>query len=189
MGCADGIFKNIVSNCTTAKTAGLEATAYIFNRGDASFTFSNTQNKENTITAITMATGKKAYKVQAFKKGINAGHSVVLADTRPDMYQQWVTFEAFEVLAEDTNNITALNDVVIVVEIKHKTTTGEGVFIAYGVKGGLWKAEDTLDWNADAGSRKVKLQSLGGNEEPYPYWIVFSTDYATTKAMLEGLLA
>lgn len=188
MACTDGIIKNIVSNCTTVKVSGLEPVAYVFNRKEAEFVFSSTKDKENTITSIKLATGKKAYTINAYKKGINAGHSIVVADTRPDTYQQWVTFESFESLADDVINVTGLNDVVVIVETKHKTSTGEGVFLAYGVKGGLWKAEDTLDWNTDAASRKIKLQSLGGNEEPYPYWIVYSNDFASTKTLLDGLL-
>jgi len=183
--CTDGIFQAIVSNCTTAHTGGLETTAYVINRRDASITFSATS--PNEITGITLATGKKAYKIQAYKKGINAGHTIVVSDNRPDLFSQYVSFEGFEMSADAMLNLTGLNDVIVVVETKAKTATGEGVFLAYGVKNGLWKTEDTQDWNADAGSRKIKLQSLGGNEEPYPAWVVFSTDYATTKSLLEGL--
>ena len=73
MACTDGIIKNIVSNCTTVKVSGLEPVAYVFNRKEAEFVFSSTKDKENTITSIKLATGKKAYTINAYKKGINAG--------------------------------------------------------------------------------------------------------------------
>jgi hypothetical protein len=185
MGCADGISKNITSNCTTSKGGSLEVTAWIMNRRDVTVTYD--LNLGNMITNLAMGSGTQAYKIVGTKKLLNAGHDAVLADDRPDKYTHYFNFQQFEIAAEDIDNVDNLNDVIVVVESKDKTEDGDGVFIAYGVKNGLWKSTDTQRANDINGARNIELTSLGGQEEPYSRYIVLSTDYDGTLTMLESL--
>ena len=68
MGCGSQLSKDIASTCATARNGGLEVVAYLGKRTDLEFTFSSTTNKENTITVLDNAPGKKCIKVTGIKE-------------------------------------------------------------------------------------------------------------------------
>lgn len=187
MSCTTSLLKDVTSNCTTNRTGGVEVVAWIGKRTDLNMTFSATATKENTITAVTNDALKKCIKVTGVKKLLNAGHTLVSAENRPDRFSQYFTFEGFELLAEDITNLDQIEDAVVFVELKDKTTTGEGVFRVYGAKQGLYKAEDTQDLTANNGSRVIRLASMAGEEEPYSAYVLFVTSYAASKAIFDAL--
>jgi hypothetical protein len=187
MGCTTQLTKDITSTCATAKNGGLEVVAYLGKRTDLEATFSVTAGKENTITALDNAVGKKCIKVTGTKKLLNAGHTLVAAENRPDRFAQYFAFEGFEILAEDITNLDHMDDLVAIVELKDKTATGEGVFRVYGAKCGLYKSEDTQDMNANNGARVIKLASMAGQEEPFSAYVLFVTSYAASKAIFDAL--
>lgn len=187
MGCTTQLTKDITSNCTTARQGGLEVVAYLGKRTDLEFTFSVTANKENTITALDNAVGKKCIKVTGIKKLLNAGHTIVTAENRPDRFAHFFAFEGFEILAEDITNLDHMDDIVAIVELKDKTSTGEGVFRVYGAKCGLYKTEDAQDMNANNGARTIRLASMAGQEEPFSAYTLFVTSYAASKAIFDAL--
>lgn len=188
MGCAGGIAKAIVSDCTTSKIGGLEVVAWVFNRVDLEITYSNTADKENQITTMANAVGKKGYTFTGVKKLLNAGHDIVVADDRPNKYSHHVMMQVFETLTSDVRNADDLDDLIVFVEQKDKNTGGDGTFIGYGVKNGLYKTTDTQRANDINGARNIELASLAGQEEPYSRYILLATDYATTKALLTDLI-
>jgi hypothetical protein len=188
MGCAGGIAKAIVSDCTTSKVGGLEITAYAFNRADLEITYSAVADKENQITTMSNAAGKKGYLLTGVKKLFNAGHDIVVADDRPNKYTHHFMMQIFETLTEDVRNADDLDDLVIFVEQKDKNTGGDGTFIGYGCKYGLYKTTDTQRANDINGARNLELASLAGQEEPYSRYILLDTDYATTLALLVDLV-
>lgn len=188
MGCTGGIAKVITSDCTTSKVGGLEITAYAFNRTDLEITYSSTEDKENQITTMSNAVGVKGYLLTGVKKLFNAGHDIVVADDRPNKYTHHFMMQVFETLTEDIRNADDLDDLVIVVEQKDKNTGGDGTFVAYGCKYGLYKTSDTQRANDVNGARVIELASLPGQEEPFSRYVVLDTDYATTLALLVDLV-
>jgi len=187
MSCTGGMTKDITSTCANAKGGGLEVVAYIGKRTDLEFTWSATANKENTITALENAPTKKCVKLTGIKKLLNAGHTLVSAENRPDKFAQYFAFEGFEGLAEDITNLDLMDDLVAIVELKDKTSTGEGVFRVYGAKMGLYKSEDTQDMNTANGARIIRLASMAGQEEPYSAYVLFVTSYAASKVIFDAL--
>jgi len=187
MSCITGIAKNITSDCSTSLSGGLEVEAWVFNRKELSPTYDATYG--NLVTSLAMVGAATGFKLTGIKKLLNAGHDIVVADDRPDKFTHFFNFQGFEILAEDIQNLDDINDIVVVVELKDKNDTGEGVFVAYGLKKGLWKSTDTRRWNDINGARNIEMSSLAGQEEPYSHYVVLATDYATTRALLEGLLA
>ena len=187
MACITGISKNITSDCSTQKNGSLEVKAWVFNRAEYANAFTFDDTNPNKITNIASVSTKKAYVLTGVKKLLNAGHDFVAADDRPDKYTHFFSFHQFELAAEDIKNVDQLNDVFVVVERKDKVSGGDGTFVAYGVKNGLWKSADTRRANDVNGARSIEMTSLGGQEEPYSEYTVLKTDYATTLAMLVGL--
>jgi len=186
MGCESGISKNIISSCITSDAGGLEITAWVFNRADITPTYDATL--KNKITSMALVATKQGYKITGVKKLFNAGHDIVVADDRPDKFTHYFNFQQFEFAAEDILNVDAINDVMIFVESKNESVDGDGVFIGLGVKKGLWKSTDTQRANDLLGARNLELVSMAGHEEPYSRYILLDTDYATTLALLEGLM-
>jgi len=184
MGCTDGISKNITSNCDNTPSAGVEVKAWAGNRLDATFTY-DPVNKSK-ITDIQMATGKKLYTLTGVKKLLNPGSSLVVAPDRPDRYSHRFNFQGFEFLAEDVENIDALSDLFVVVEMIKKETAGNGTFRCFGAKNGMYKT--SMEWTANDidGAIPVELASDESALEPYPWWTVHDTSYALTLAMLVG---
>lgn len=182
MGCNDGITKIITSTCATTGSGGLEVKAWIINREDVTITYDPTIPLK--ITAITYASTKRSWPITGIKKLLNAGSDIVVADDRPDKYTHYFNFQQFEFASEDVYNVDNMKDVIMIVESKDKADDGDGVFIAYGVKKGLWKSTDTQRANDINGARNIELTSIGGQEEPFSRYVYLATDYATTLAAL-----
>jgi hypothetical protein len=184
MGCVDGIVKDIASTCVNQPVAGVEVKVWVGNRLEAGFTFDVTNLSK--ITAIQMISTKKLFVATGVKKLFNPGTSLVVAEDRADRYTNKFNFQGFEFTAEDVENIDALSDLFVVVEMIDKVSGGDGTFRAFGIKNGMYKT--TLEWTANDinGAIAVELASQAGAEEEYPWWTVLATDYATTLTMLEA---
>lgn len=184
MSCEIGISKNITSDCTTQPVAGVEVKAWVGNRLEAGFTYDVTNPSK--ITDIQMITGKKLYALKGVKKLLNPGSSLVVAPDRADRYQHGFNFQGFEFKAADIENIAALDDLFVVVEMIDKVAGGDGTFRAFGVKNGLYKS--VLNWTANDidGAIAIELASQEGAGEAYPWYTVLATNYATTLALLES---
>lgn len=193
--CTDSLVKNIISTCVTSGSGGLEVKAWLFNRNDLSITYDATT--PNLITDLANVGAAVGYTVTGVKKLLNAGHDIVVADDRPNKYTHYFGLQQFETAVADINNVDQMDDIIVVVESKDKAEDADGVFIAYGVKKGLWKSTDTQRANDINGARNLELTSLSGQEEPYSRYVVLApetvpadgTGYANTLALLNGLLA
>ena len=185
--CNEGIFADIVSNCTTQKSGGLEVVAYAMNRTDIeSVTYDATY--DNMVTAMTMKSTKRVWEVKGIKDLLNAGHDIVTAADRADLYKHYFASQAFETEAEKIFNQDALNDIVVIVEAKDKTATGDGVFFIYGLKAGLYKTTSTRRFKDINGSRNIEFASMDSALESHSEYVFFDTNYATTLAAVQALL-
>ena len=159
--------------------------AWVFNRKSLTITYDSTT--KNLITDLANVSTAIGYKITGIKKMLNAGSDLVAADDKADTWTHYFNFKQFEFAAADIVNVDNINDVVIFVENKDKSTTGNGVFMGFGCKFGLYKSADTHRTNDDKGARNIELTSLADQEEPFSRYVLLDTDYATTKALLETL--
>lgn len=187
MSCINSIIKDITSNCSTSGIGGLEINAWLVKRNDVTLTWSTTSGKENIITDITNKATKKGIKITGIKKLLKATFTAVTAENRPNKFTHTFSFEIFEKLGADYLNMDQPDDVIAIVELKDKTTTGEGVFRVLGAKNGLYTSADAEDTSASNGARVITLSSMANQEEPYSAEILFDTDYATTAAIASEL--
>lgn len=182
MACLDGIAKDIASTCENQPVAGVEIKAWVGNRLEGGFTYDVTNLSK--ITAVQMIPTTKLWVATGVKKLFNPGTSLIVAEDRADRYQHKFNFQGFEFTAPDVENIDALSDLFVIVEMIDKISGGEGTFRAFGVKNGMYKT--SLEWTANDidGAIAVELASQDGAAEEYPWFTVLNTDYATTLAML-----
>jgi hypothetical protein len=184
--CLDGIGQDIQNLCADTPTGGLEINAWVFNRTELSGTVDPTN--KNLYTALSVIVTKKGYRLTGFKKNMDAGSDVVVADDSPDKYTHFFALQAWLQDALATNGLDNLSDLVVVVEGLNKMNDGDGAFVMYGFDFGLYKSTDTRRFNTLNGNRSIELTSLAGQEEAVSQHIVFDTDEATTRDMLDALL-
>jgi hypothetical protein len=185
--CFNGIVANVLNECTNAPIGGLEITAYVFNRADLTATIDGTN--KNLVTDLSVASTKQGYKIEGFKKNLNAGHDIVVSETNIDKYNHYFNFQAWLLDSDAVNNLDGLADLVVVVEGLNKMTAGDGAFQMYGYETGLYKSTDTRRANDIDGNRNIEMTNQAGEEATVSNHVVFKTDYATTKALLDGLLS
>jgi hypothetical protein len=181
MDCITRITGDIINDCLNAPIEGVEQRMYVMYRPDVTFTKS--LSNKALITGITSL--NVAFKVVGFKKSSNTKTALVSTDTLPDTYTQSIDFTIWSKDAATMANVSAMNELVIVVENKDKGLTGESAFEVFGVDSGLFKTALTSESNTDAGVIKVTMAAEGQKVAKYKF---LHTDYATSKADLEALL-
>jgi hypothetical protein len=186
MACSSGIAAAITSDCSTQPIGGIETVAYLMNRKDFEPTFDGTTGSK--ITDVAMATGKLAYKLTVVHGSLVVGHDKVVQPGFAPSYTHYMSMKCFELTSTAIENIDNIEDLIVIVERKNKTTTGDGVFVAYGVKSGLYVTTDTRRSNAENGVRLIEMASREQEGDEYSEYHVLKTDYAGTKAALEALL-
>ena len=187
MSCVKGIALDIISDCNTSGVGGNEIKAWLGNRLEMTPTYDVTNPSK--VTALAVDVTKQLYTMTGVKKLLNSGSDRVIAEDRPDKFTHYFSFQGFEFKAANVEGIDNLDDLVVIVESKDKTDTGDGVFRMFGLKYGLYPSSDTMRANDINGARSLELTSLAGQEEIYSNYTLLITDYATTLAALVALEA
>ena len=176
MSCITKITADILE-CSKLPTKGLKSKAWIFNADEVTFT--TTKNK---ITAITMASGKTSFTAEGAKDFITAGHEAIVAENKLTVYKHNFSVQAFPLTAVEKENLDVADNIIVIVEANGEK--GEGVFLAYGVTNGLWKATQTKSSADNNALTTFEFSSRDQMEERYSEYVVFMTDYDATKTAL-----
>jgi len=179
MSCSTKITNDIIE-CSKLPTKGLKGKAWIFNADEVTFTITN-----NKITAITMASGKTSFTAEGAKDFITAGHEAVVAENKFTVYKHNFSIQAFPLTAVEKENLDVTDNIIVIVEANgEKGEKGEGVFLAYGVTNGLWKTTQTKSSADNNALTTFEFSSRDQMEERYSEYVVFLTDYDSTKTAL-----
>lgn len=182
--CTEGIAKDIASTCLTQPIGGTEVKAWIGNRSEMTFTYDVTNT--SLITAIAVAVTKQLYTLTGVKNLLNPGSSLVTAEDRANRWSHKFSFQGFEFDAASQENIDALSDIVVIVEMKNKIGD-DSTFRVFGAKNGMFPTSDEWTANDIDGARAVEVASLETASEPFSKNNYQATDYATTLAALIAL--
>lgn len=176
MSCTTKITADILE-CLKLPTKGLKSKAWIFNADEVNFTIT-----KNKITAITMASGKTSFTAEGAKDFITAGHEAVVAENKPTVYKHNFSVQAFPLTAIEKENLDVADNIIVIVEANGEKC--EGMFLAYGVTNGLWKTTQTKSSADNNALTTYEFASRDQMEERYSEYVVFITDYDTTKTAL-----
>lgn len=176
MNCITKITADILT-CAQLPTKGLKSKAWIFNADEVTFTMT-----KNNITAITMASGKTSFTAEGAKDFITAGHEAVVAENKLTVYKHNFSIQAFPLTADEKENLDVADNIIVIVEANGEK--GEGVFLAYGITNGLWKATQTKSSADNNALTTYEFASRDQMEERYSEYVVFMTDYDSTKTAL-----
>ena len=176
MSCNTKITADILE-CSKLPTKGLKSKAWIFNADEVTFTMT-----KNKITAITMASGKFSFTAEGAKDFISAGYEAVVAENKLTVYKNNFSIQAFPLTAIEKENLDVVDNIIVIVEANGEK--GEGVFLAYGVTNGLWKATQTKSSADNNALTTYEFSSRDQMEERYSECVVFMADYDATKTAL-----
>ena len=137
---------------------------------------------KNKITAITMASGKTSFTAEGAKDFITAGHEAVVAENKLTVYKHNFSVQAFPLTAVEKENLDVADNIIVIVEVNGEK--GEGVFLAYGVTNGLWKATQTKSSADNNALTTYEFSSRDQMEERYSEYVVMMADYDATKTAL-----
>ena len=176
MSCNTKITADILE-CAKLPTKGLKSKAWIFNADEVTFTMT-----KNKITAITMASGKFSFTAEGAKDFISAGYEAVVAENKLTVYKNNFSIQAFPLTAIEKENLDVVDNIIVIVESNGEK--GEGVFLAYGVTNGLWKATQTKSSADNNALTTYEFASRDQMEERYSEYVVMMADYDATKTAL-----
>ena len=176
MSCNTKITADILE-CAKLPTKGLKSKAWIFNADEVTFTMT-----KNKITAITMANGKTSFTAEGAKDFISAGYEAVVAENKLTVYKHNFSIQAFPLTAVEKENLDVADNIIVIVETNGEK--GEGVFLAYGVTNGLWKATQTKSSADNNALTTYEFASRDQMEERYSEYVVMMADYDATKTAL-----
>lgn len=178
---------SLVLDCDNPPLAGLESRIYLFNLVDKD-SITTVGGGDNTITAISLAATKLAYKWEGGTDFINGtwnlrtsrilngfGHVIDIVSPEDDQ-------------AALTEIANLANGRICAVVLKRGNT--ENTARVYGIKHGLeLTTADGDESNQDtAGLPSLQLTTPENYQEPLPPQHMLVTDYAGTVAALEALL-
>ena len=187
------ITSNLSVNCSNPLQAGAEDTLYLINREDwldAAITLNGTNDQ--IIENIVLASGKVAYTYQGKNNSIVPKYELV-KQTYAEVYNHEINLKVFDVspTAKEQLELLAKGQMVAIVHNKYKGTSGNAAFEVYGADAGLVCTQNIREVSPTdtGGAFYLILKSDETAMEPHMPKTVFITDYATTKAIVEGLPA
>ena len=192
MANCSGIFQSQTISCDDPLVAGVVQRLFVANLEDiATKTYSAVAGEENVITAITMKSGKAFFELAGVNQTISAQTDIVRG-TLATSYKHTVGVSVFEVDNVSVLNVQAMAykpQVAIVLGVDD-SSLGNGAFQMFGVSAGMDVAANTrINGDTDTGAAWVlSLETPeSGRTEPTLPELVWSTNYATTLALVEAL--
>lgn len=186
-----GVAAGAVYDCDDPLVPGTNPDITIFNLKDVETVTYNVGNPR-LIEGITLSSGNQAYLFEGIRQSTTAQTELV-QQTLSTGYNHSVAFSVFDVSSTQKANLEkmALSKIVIVVENRNALGNADSVFEVYGLGVGLEITTLTrINNDVETGAAYTIEARTSDNEGkevtlPLSWWL---TDYATTKALVTGLL-
>lgn len=184
--CSALLAENIASDCDNPRVAGYEQIGLIFNKEEIDYSALVVDaSNPRIIKTIAAKTGKKPFVVYNNKNNplpFNGTQTAFNADN--DRYDKTLQFYVEGIGGENAADvIEPLKGGDYVVILQRKDHRGDGSFQVFGYQAGLKASEQVQD--EDTGYWLITMTC----SEPSAEVAYFNTDYATTKAAFDTLLA
>lgn len=185
------ITSGIDFDCDKPLQAGAEDELVLINYDDwldavIGYNISNPQ----IIESIVLPSGTVAYVYQGKNNSI-VPKAELIKQTYAEVYNHEINFKAFKVdaVAKEQYELLARGSMVAIVMYKFKGTGGNAAYEAFGTDAGLVVTQNIREaQNQDTqGAYDIILKSDELALEPHLPKTIFDTDFATTKAIVDGL--
>ena len=191
MICITDIINGLALDCLNIPFAGLVQDGYVTNYNDIDRDATTFNTSKTDITALTLLTGKKFYKISASKKLLKASAELAKKEITIDKFKHVLESVAYD-LDESTKtflqSLASGARITAIIERKFKGAGNTTGFQVLGYDAGMEITEAKWDSGEQDGIIPFKLGTVDGEEEvrlPYTY---LATDYATTKAAITAML-
>jgi len=174
-------------NCADPLQGGSAPNVTLINADDVlGITISGTT--PNLITDIDLVSGASAYSFEGYGRSVTPQQEVITLGSGQNVTKHQVGLFIFDDSQDQKNNIQAMlvgRYVAIVEKIKKNSNT----FSVYGLGNGLELQPGVINQlNENNGAYNIVLATPANQGEALLPQTLFTTDYATTKALVTGLL-
>ena len=171
-------------NCPNTLKKGTSHKLYLINFDDLLSTTASTSTP-NLLTALTFATNTVSFLFEGFKQSVKPTQEIVDADGAGNAFKHSLGFLVYDISQLQKNNIQkmAKGRFIAIVENNGKN---EDSFEVYGLGSGLEIVPGLArDPYANGGGYILQLATPDTEDEPLLPQTLFSTDYATTLALVQ----
>lgn len=171
-------------DCTNPLRAGTMPRLFLFNYEDVT-AVTESSSTPNLLTALTLASNTVGYVFEGFKQDVKPTQEIIAPSNGLNQFKHSVNFLVYNIDQLQKNNIQRLakGKFIAVVENKGKTSNS---FEVYGLGSGLEIVPGVArDSFANGGGYLITLATSDVEFETKLPQTIFSTDYATTKALIE----
>lgn len=183
--CTSKIASNLDLDCANLPVAGVDATLYLANKADVTFT-----EASDIITTLTMAASTFVYRISMPDGALTGRHNLVSGGLIPGYSHEVEFILPLNTQAAKEEAMNLAKGRVVAVLLRNNQS-GEGYYEIYGRAVGLSVAEhtgDTSDGDTN-GNIRIILRTADGQKEPEVPIEYTSTDTPTTTTQLTGLVA
>lgn len=184
--CSASLAGNISADCDNPRVKGYEQVGLIFNRADIDWTqVTYDASNPRIISAISLVQGKKPYVIYNQRNNpLPFDGTTTTYNTDTDQYDKTCQFYFEGIGGADSGNVVEpLKGGDFVILLQRKDHRGDGSFQFFGAQSGMKATAQVQDETTG-----YWLMTLTGSE-PSAEVSFFATDYATTKAAFDTLLA
>lgn len=187
------ISANVLFDCDNPLVAGTDDNLFLINKEDwDEAVITRNASNNQLIEGIALATGDLAYKFEGKNSSVEPMQKLV-KQKYAEVYDHEVTFKVFKVNAATKEQLEkmASGKVVAIVSNLFKGASGEAAFEVYGEEIGLevQELERSLADVDTQGAFNLVLRTPEIAKEAHLPATLYDTDYATTKAIVDGLIA
>ncbi len=170
-------------DCEDPLRSGTRPRLLLANYDDV-LTVTESTSTPNLITAITMASNTVFYVFEGFKQDVKPTQEVIAPSNGQNQFKHNVGFLIYEINQLQKNNIQRLSKGRFVAIVENKGKTSDA-FEVYGLGSGLEIVPGVArDSFANGGGYIIQLATMDGEFEGALPQTLFSTDYATTLALV-----
>lgn len=191
MGACAVIQKNLIFDCDNPIISGADDRLIIGNRADISSVTKNGSNPK-IFEAITLNSGANLFYYEGKNLSVEPRYAL-RKRAYSEGYEHEVRFKAFKATPELKDELEAMaqGDLFAIVENKYRAANGNGAFEIYGYDTGLqlMELERIIKEAETQGAFNLQLRTHDDVDEPHMPYTFFKTDYATTKALIDALIA
>ena len=184
-----GLGASIKKNCDNPVQAGTVDRLVVINFADLLSVTRDVTTKE--ITGIVLNSGAVAYEIDGQNNSIEPMTQMVEQGYN-NMFDHGVRAKGFDIDQEVKNELDVAKDgrYICICENYHRGDSGNTSFEVYGLTTGLEITEIARDPNSEETQGAFDLYFFTKkNKEPKLPATLFDTDYVTSKAIVDGLLA
>lgn len=185
MGC-DLITRPSVPVCAddgTPLKSGTMPRMFLFNLTEL-LSVTESTTTPNLLTAITMATGTVSYTFEGYKQDVKPTQEFVVPTNGGTMFKHALNFIVYDITQLQKNNLQRMAKGKFVAIVENKGKNSES-FEVYGLGSGMEIIPGVArDTNANGGGYIISLATPEVESEPMLPQTLFTTDYATTLALV-----